>query len=129
MEWGEAITEQWGTQCWPGVRALLPGPELTLWSWLQGAHTPCLTIPSYKTILQTQGEFVAESKPLGNHFAPLSSRLRGKWEKTGLFKELWKSRSSLVNEKSTQIHKEHKSEELNNSVNKGIITRDALAHT
>lgn len=32
-------------------------------------------------------------------------------------------------EKSTQTHKKHKSEELNNFVNKGLIILDALIHT
>lgn len=68
MEWGGAITVlAWGegSSC---ALVLASGPTLP-------------ASLSLKTILQTQGEFAAESKPLGNHFAPLSIRLRGKWER------------------------------------------------
>lgn len=49
--------------------------------------------------------------------------------KQRLFQLLWKSWSNLAKKKSIHTHKEHKREELNNIVNKGIITLNGLIHT
>lgn len=88
----------------------------------------CPTIPSFETILQTLEGFANGVRyQAGNCFAWVSKDPEG--GKRGLFKLLWKSWNNLANKKSSHTHKGHKREELNNFVNKGIITLNGLIHT
>lgn len=110
------LAEGEGTTLWVRPMSRLPAPVHTL---PPSPHRKPFFTP--RKILQMESEV---------RLASLRYHLKDQeGEKQGLFKLLGKSRSNMVNEKSTQTHKEHKSEELNNIVNKGIITLDASIHT
>lgn len=128
VEWSDGITEQWGC-CLPGQGQGHPtlDADLSPVSWFHlyiVPQSPHLK-PFFKPckVLQTGSDVRLAIALLGNQS---KDREGGK---RGLFKLLWKSWSDLANKKSTHTHKEHKHEELNNFVNKGIITLNGLIHT
>lgn len=128
VEWSDGITEQWGC-CLPGQGQGHPTLDADLcpvsWFHLYIVPRSLHLKPFFKPwkLLQMGSDVRLATALLGYQW---KDREGGK---RGLVKLLWRSRSNLANEKSTHTHKEHKREELNNLVNKGIITLHGLIHT